>query len=146
MAEFTIRRAGEGDLSEVLRLLRQLWPDKPLDSAEYEPIYRKCLEDEGLRFFIVESAGAAIGFTSIAIRNSIWAKGKIAHIDELVVNEESRSGGVGGAVLAELEKIMRQEGCVRLEVDTMMDRRRAHEFYRRHGFEERAYIFTKKLS
>lgn len=146
MAEIKVRRVDEADFGDVLQLLRQLWPDRQIEAAQMKEIYSQCLLDTGLRFFVGEQDGRIICFASVAVRNSLWAQGKIAHIDELVVSQEGRSNGTGTMVILEIEKIMVAEGCVKLEVDTALDRDRAHEFYRRNGFFERAYIFSKSIN
>lgn len=141
-----MRVAEETDFGDVLQLLRQLWPDRLIEEVLMKEIYSRCLLDTGLRFFIGEQDGKVVCFASVAVRKSLWAQGKIAHIDELIVSQDGRSNGIGTMIVGEIEKIMVAEGCVKLEVDTAMDRQRAHEFYRRNGFSERAYIFSKSIN
>jgi GNAT superfamily N-acetyltransferase len=67
------------------------------------------------------------------------------YIDDLVTDENSRSGGVGHAMLAFLEQIAKQRGCPGMELDSGTQRTRAHKFYFREGFVIPSFSFRKEF-
>ncbi len=86
-----------------------------------------------------------IGFGSLTVKNSLWQAGPIAYVDELVVDEAHRGCGVGTRLLEELISLARLRGCRRIELDSALHREAAHRFYERHGFDNRAFVFSKPL-
>jgi GNAT superfamily N-acetyltransferase len=66
-------------------------------------------------------------------------------IDELVVDQNHRSRGIGGLLLQQLISIARSKGCRRIELDSALRREEAHRFYERHGFKNRAFLFSKPI-
>ena len=71
--------------------------------------------------------------------------GRKFYVDDLVTDEAFRSGGIGHAMLAFLEKLARGRGCDSLELDSGTQRTRAHKFYFREGFVIPAFVFRKDL-
>jgi len=71
--------------------------------------------------------------------------GRKFYVDDLITDEAFRSGGIGHAMLAFLEKLARARGCDSLELDSGTQRTRAHKFYFREGFVIPAFVFRKDL-
>jgi len=71
--------------------------------------------------------------------------GRKFYVDDLITDEAFRSGGIGHAMLAFLEKLARARGCDSLELDSGTQRTRAHRFYFREGFVIPAFVFRKDL-
>jgi len=71
--------------------------------------------------------------------------GRKFYIDDLVTDENMRSGGVGHALLAFLEQLARQRGCNGMELDSGTQRTRAHKFYFREGFIIPSFAFRKEF-
>ena len=67
------------------------------------------------------------------------------YVDDLVTDENSRSGGVGHAMLTFLEQIAKQRGCASMELDSGTQRTRAHKFYFREGFVIPSFSFRKEF-
>jgi GNAT superfamily N-acetyltransferase len=99
-----------------------------------------------LQAYLCASVGQkAIGFGSLTIKNNLWQAGYLGHIDEFVVDAEYRGRGVGTRLLTRLVELAREHGCRRVELDSAFERVGAHAFYKRHGFENRAFLFSKPL-
>jgi ribosomal protein S18 acetylase RimI-like enzyme len=77
------------------------------------------------------------------VKNSLWQKGFLGHVDELIVDTEYRGQGIGAMLLEHLVTVARERGCRRVELDSALHRKEAHEFYKRLGFESRALLFSK---
>jgi GNAT superfamily N-acetyltransferase len=67
------------------------------------------------------------------------------YVDDLVTAGTARSGGVGHALLAELERRARAAGCTVLDLDSGVHRRDAHRFYFRERMSISSYHFVKPL-
>lgn len=87
-----------------------------------------------------------IGFAPLTIKNNLWQAGNLGHIDELVVDQEHRGAGIGTTLLHEIIAAAKQRDCVRVELDSAFHREKAHKFYKRNGFDNRAYLFSKELN
>jgi GNAT superfamily N-acetyltransferase len=68
------------------------------------------------------------------------------YVDDLVTDEADRSTGVGHALLAWLETEARARGCPGIELESGVQRARAHRFYFREGFSIPSFSFRKSLS
>ena len=69
-----------------------------------------------------------------------------AWIPDLVVAEDSRSAGVGRALLARAEELARERGCWGMELESATWRDRAHAFYVREGWNDAGKSFSKLLA
>ena len=142
---FSIRQCCQNDFEPVCQLLRQLWPDKELDKAALKRVYERGVEATLEVYLCAVIGDDVVGFASLTIKNNLWQAGTIGHIDELVVHEGHRGHGLGTQLLNEIVAQARQQGCARVELDSAFHRTKAHQFYERHGFENRGYLFTKPL-
>jgi ribosomal protein S18 acetylase RimI-like enzyme len=133
------------DFPAVLTLLHQLWPDQPLAEDALHAVFGKALDSESRVCLCAVVGERVIGFGSLTIKNSLWQTGPLAHVDELVVDSACRGGGVGTRLLKELVGLAQRRGCRRIEMDSALHRDAAHRFYKRHGFENRACVFSKRL-
>jgi hypothetical protein len=71
--------------------------------------------------------------------------GKRFYVDDLVTDEARRSGGVGHALLAFLERLARSRGGDSIDLDSGTHRARAHRFYFREGYVIPSFVFRKEL-
>jgi ribosomal protein S18 acetylase RimI-like enzyme len=142
-ADIHIRRCRAEDFEDVVRLLRQLWPDKHVDAASIRMVFERAVASESQEYLCAAQDRHVIGFGSLTIKNSFWNEGFLGYIDELVVDVEYRGQGIGTKLLEQLAAVARQRGCRRIELDSAFHRKRAHQFYERHGFEARALLFSR---
>jgi ribosomal protein S18 acetylase RimI-like enzyme len=142
---FNIREANLTDFNSIYLLLRQLWPKLDLNYEQLEQIYRTAVDSDRQWLIVGESENQIIGFCSLNIKNNLWQAGSLGHIDELVIDEKQRGKGYGRALIRAITEIARKNGCKRIELDSAFHRESAHDFYESLGFENRAYLFSKKL-
>lgn len=140
-----IRKCSEADFNEVLMLLRQLWPDKPLNTRSLQSVYDIALSSENQKYICAVEDSKIVGFGSLTIKNNLWQEGRLGHIDELVVDNDYRGKGIGRQLLAQLIVLAKEQKCKRVELDTAFHRKEAHHFYEQQGFENRAYLFSMVL-
>jgi GNAT superfamily N-acetyltransferase len=140
-----IRPCSIEDFDGVLELLKQLWPDKHLDPVAIRVVYDRALDCDFQVYVCATDDENIIGFASLSVKNNLWQEGYLGHVDELVVDSDYRGRGVGTELLKHLIVIAKERGCRRIELDSGFHRPDAHQFYERHGFENRGYIFSKML-
>jgi len=142
---FQIRPCCAEDFDEVILLLRQLWQDKPLDPVVLRPIFNRALVSASKTYLCATDEKRVIGFGSFTVKDNLWPEGHLGYVDELIVDNEYRSKGIGKQLLEQLIVVARQKDCCRIELDSAFYRKESHRFYERNGFETRAYVFSKIL-
>jgi GNAT superfamily N-acetyltransferase len=71
--------------------------------------------------------------------------GRRLYVDDLVTSAGERSQGHGAALLRWLETHAVAEGCETLQLDSGLQRKRAHRFYEREGMHVSSLHFRKPL-
>ena len=144
-ALFEIRRCQPHDFDSLVVLLEQLWPDKELDIPSIKRVLDRALASKSQIHLCAVADNKLVGFVSLTIKNNLWQAGNLGHIDELVVTRECRGRGLGTQLLDAIVAQAREGGCSRVELDSAFHRKEAHRFYQQHEFENRAYLFSRKL-
>jgi GNAT superfamily N-acetyltransferase len=135
--EFSIREALATDEESAHQLIAALgYPDIAL--ADFKKAFAEVLNHPDALVYIAESADArTIGLMTISYRPQLRLAGTLVSIDELVIADEARGLGVGGALLKEAKGFAARLGAPRLELHTNRGRvsyQRA--FYVKNGFSE----------
>lgn len=134
--QFTVRKANKKDMPAVLELIKQLAEfEKEPDAVE---ITLKDLENDGFgenpAFFCYVAEvnskveGIALGFH----RYSTW-KGKIIHLEDLIVNQNLRGTGIGSALLDAFIKHAHKLGVKRINWEVLDWNEPAIKFYESKG-------------
>jgi glucosamine-phosphate N-acetyltransferase len=140
-----IREGTNADFDEVVFLLRQLWPDKAIDTQSLKTVYEQALLSKNQKYLCAVENNEVVGFGSLTINNNLWQEGNLGHIDEIIVDSNSRGQGIGRQLLSELINLAKEMKCKRIELDTAFHRKEAHRFYEQQGFEKRAYLFSMNI-
>lgn len=139
----TVREAGAADVEKIAAavesLLAELGGRCPARS-ELEAEARALLEDpEGGSVLIAEADGRIVGVLSASWQRAIHVPGVYATIQDLWVDEDWRSRGVGAELVEAIASQARARGVDRLEVglprETFAAIASTESFYRRNGFE-----------
>jgi len=129
-----------GWLERAERVHRQLRPQLPPDYVgKMQAVF-----GSGGEMCIVAESALVVGVAVFRYYENTFS-GRKFYVDDLVTDEAFRSGGIGHAMLAFLEKLARGRGCDSLELDSGTQRTRAHKFYFREGFVIPAFTFRKEL-
>jgi ribosomal protein S18 acetylase RimI-like enzyme len=94
---------------------------------------------------LVAEKGGIVGVLTTSMMTVLHRPKPVGRISMLVVAEEARGGGIGGALVAEAEKRLAAKGCGLIEVTSNRQRLRAHAFYEKLGYERTSYRFAKVL-
>jgi GNAT superfamily N-acetyltransferase len=100
--DFIIRNATAEDMPSVLGLIKELAEfEKEPDAVEVtvEELQNDGFsENPAFKCFVAEANGKVAGTAIVFNRFSTW-KGKILHLEDLVVSQEMRGKGIGTALL-----------------------------------------------
>ena len=149
----TIREATEADLPQLVALLAQLAPDIPdredLSSPlpyEYHLMLRRILETPGQHVFVLVERRKIVGSLALAITPNLSHKATPwAIVENMIVEEKSRSKGYGELLIRHAIEEARKAGCYRVSLTSNKRRTDAHRFYERLGFQRTHEAFRMDL-
>jgi ribosomal protein S18 acetylase RimI-like enzyme len=87
--------------------------------------------------------GQVVGLLSYSIRPDLYHAANSCLIEEIIVQESSRSQGVGSALIAELFSRLEAHRCAEVSLAVMPENTQAIRFYRTHGLTEEALFLEK---
>ena len=141
MVNVDVREATDGDADALARLCTQL--GYPAGAAAMPSRLGRLREDANARAFVAVQGGQLVGLVTIHLRDTLNHSTPIAQITLLVVDEATRSKGVGKALVRVCEEFARERGARRIAVTTALDRAGAHEFYERVGYRHTGRRYAK---
>ncbi len=130
----TIRVVGEGDLPDLLPLMRgycAFYETAPSDEA-LERLMRACLADPvatGVQLIARDDGGAAVGFATVYWLWSSTEARPIALMNDLFVSDAARGSGLGRALIDACAALAAERGVTVLEWQTAPDNHRAQRVY-----------------
>jgi len=133
---FTIRNATKNDMPAVLDLIKELaiFEEEP-DAVE---VTTESLVSDGFgnqpafKCFVAEVDDKVVGAAVVYNRFSTW-KGKILHLEDLIVNQNMRGNGIGSALLDEVVKHGHSLGVKRINWEVISWNEGAIKLYERKG-------------
>jgi GNAT superfamily N-acetyltransferase len=126
------------ELKRAAAVLLQLRPQYTL-----EKILKQIAKQQaaGFQVAMVEQDGKTLCVAGFVITEKL-AWGKHLYVDDLVTDTHSRSRGAGKAMIGWLKLYAREAGCRELHLDSGMQRKDAHRFYDREGFDRSSLHFV----
>jgi GNAT superfamily N-acetyltransferase len=134
---FSIRTAEAGEAELILPCYEWLFAPPGSKPPAWQADHalerlKKTLSDEGSALFIAENeAGEVIGICTVYIDIQSVRYGLRGWVEDLAVAPDSRSAGVGAALLRAAREWAKQRGATHLELDSGVRRTDAHRFYER---------------
>lgn len=126
------------EIDELLHLLNVLFTQ----DIEFEPDYKK--QKAGLEqiisnpsvgeILLMKVDGKVAGMVSLLYSISTALGGKVAILEDMVVDTEFRRKGLGKELLHEAIAFARERGCLRITLLTDFDNETAIKFYQNVGF------------
>lgn len=126
----------------VFALIKQLSPW--ITEVGYAEMLDHMLAN-GYKQAVAFQEGLPIAVCGYWINTKLYA-GKYVGLDNVVVHEACRSGGVGKILCDYVLELAQQEGCVSAMLDAYLPNEKAHPFYERQGFKKIGYHFMKKFN
>ena len=140
-----LREARADDAERMTELAAQL--GYPLAAGELAArLPQVAGADDAVVLVAVDESGVAIGWIHVELKATLLAP-LAAQVMGLVVDEASRSRGIGARLLERGEEWARERGCQTMLVGTRVTREDAHRFYRRQGYDllKTSHFFEKGL-
>lgn len=138
----TVRPATtDEDIARCFPVMRQLRPH--LEAADFVRRVRQ-QERGSYRMALLEEDGVVRAVAGYRLLEML-VRGRVLYVDDLVTDEGARSRGAGRALLGWLRDEAVREGCDSLELDSGVQRTRAHAFYFREGMHITGYHFLQLL-
>jgi GNAT superfamily N-acetyltransferase len=134
-----VRLATPADRDEVLRLARGLLIElggSPAPQEELHWLFDKLVANDGTGFAVIgEEDGAAKAVCTASFQMAIRTAGRYCILQEMFVELDSRSTGMGQGVIEFALQHAMASGCQVVELGTPRDGQRPIQFYERAGFE-----------
>ncbi len=141
-----IREAKPGEEERVVELYEWLFAPPGFMPPQWdEPYARRALAEaigaERSSVLVAEDGDALVGFCTAYLELNSVRFGQRCWVEDLAVDPERRSEGIGAALLNAAKDWARVAGATHLELDSGIDRVDAHRFYQREGGVGQSYSF-----
>jgi GNAT superfamily N-acetyltransferase len=148
--EATIRDAQPGEEERVLRMYEWLFtppgsrPNR-WDTERARLALTEAIVSPQSAVFVADDGGELAGFCTAYLDLNSVRFGRRCWVEELAVDPDRRSQGIGAALLNTAKEWARGAGADHLELDSGLDRSDAHRFYERERPSWRSYSFGWEL-
>ena len=133
---FIIRDGQKVDMKNVMRLIEELALFEKLPNeveiTEEDLLNDGFSEHPKFKTFVAEQNNKIIGTALFYERYSTW-KGRIIHLEDLIVTEQKRGSGVGMALYKSVLKYAYDLGAKRVVWDVLSWNKNAIDFYKSTG-------------
>ena len=137
-----IRHATKADLPIIYEFICGL-EEQRFDFDKFAACFDVCFHNSNNHYLIAEIDGKPVGFLSCHGQVLLHHCGTVYELQELYVDAEYRSHGIGRQLVAALMPIIDKQPYDILEVCSNMRRKDAHRFYLNNGFEQTSFKFKK---
>ena len=141
--EIVVREAKSKDSASVVQLINEMASLGNGQSPITEEYVNEYLASSVSRILLAEIQGQVVGLLSYSIRPDLYHAANSCLIEEIIVQESSRSQGVGSVLFAELFSRLEAHRCAEVSLAVMPDNTQAIRFYRTHGLTEEALFLEK---
>ena len=143
MEPICIRPLGHGDLTDAAALLTLLNPDTHA-AVIGERLDTLLADHSHYELFGAFTSEKLVAVAGAWIATKIWC-GRYLEIDNLVVDLNHRSAGIGSLLILHLESIAKARDCKTVVLDSYTANHSSHRLYHRLGFEIWGFHFVKPI-
>jgi GNAT superfamily N-acetyltransferase len=138
VSEFAVRAARPGEAPDLVPLYEWLFAPPGSRPPQWDPAVAadrlaEAIADEHSHVLVAESDGRFAGICTAYIDLESVRYGLRCWVEDLAVDPELRSRGIGSALLEAAREWARSHGASHLELDSAESRADAHRFYVREG-------------
>lgn len=142
-AAIDVRDAVVTDRDSVWPLTRDFATSFATSRTVFDEAYEVLLADPNSLLLVAdESESGIVGYLLASSHVTLFANGPVVRVEELMVDEAVRGGGIGRQLMTRAEAWARARGAGYLALAT----RRAGPFYKALGYEDSAVFFRKMLA
>ncbi|MEX2615322.1 MAG: GNAT family N-acetyltransferase [Alphaproteobacteria bacterium] len=139
-----IRSAVETDIPALTRLLGQLFGQeaefRPDDAAQRAGLLLILADPSAGTILVADDNGRLTGMATLLFTVSTVLGGRVALLDDLVVDHAMRGRGTGAALMRGVMDTCRRARVGRISLNSDRDNSAAHRFYERFGFKRSTMI------
>jgi GNAT superfamily N-acetyltransferase len=139
--DWRVRRLTLNDLDALFHLVEQFATSFKPERGPFEVAVQHIILDESAWLSVADYNGEVAGYCLGFEHYALFANGRVAWVEEIMVKEELRKKGIGKSLMEEFEKWARSRGAKLVALAT----RRASPFYAALGYEDSATYFRKLL-
>lgn len=136
------------DLPDILALyaVEDINNGNVLPLRDAENIFNKIQSYPNYKIYIAKCNKNIVGTFSLAIMDNLAHMGRPSGlVEDVVVEKEMRSQGIGKKMMEYALKICKESNCYKMCLSSSLIRERAHSFYEKIGFEKHGYSFLIKI-
>jgi GNAT superfamily N-acetyltransferase len=146
----TIREARAGEEGEIVAMYEWLFAPPGVKPPQWDrqmalDRLTEAIASQRSTVLVGEDDGALIAFCTAYLELNSVRFGQRCWVEDLAVDPERRSEGVGAALLKAAREWARKAGATHLELDSGLARTDAHRFYEREGGTRQSYSFGWEL-
>jgi ribosomal protein S18 acetylase RimI-like enzyme len=146
--QLEIRKANLRDIPSILRLYGSdgLKDKEILSVEEATQIFNKCLKYPNYSIYVATIDEKVVGTFELLIMDNLAHHGSPSGIvEDVVVDINYRSLGIGKKMMEFAMEICKQFGCYKLSLSSNLKREAAHRFYENLGFKKHGFSFLIEL-
>lgn len=139
---FEFRELDRRDSEIIIPLANKLHPT--MDAAVFGAYLAEMFDLPAYHCFGLFQDGRLVAFTNgwITVR---FYSGKQLEVDNVIVDQDQRSKGVGKYFFARIQEWATEHGCKTIELNTFVQNSKSHKFYYNEGYVILGFHFQKKL-
>lgn len=139
-----ITPARESDIPRLCRLLGVLFVQEaeftPDESKQAQALKAIITQPSVGEILVARDGDSIVGMVSLLYSVSTALGGRVATMEDMVVEPSHRAEGIGSALLEEIVALANQRACLRLTLLTDAVNLPAQQFYQRAGFRQSPMI------
>ncbi|MGA4722164.1 GNAT family N-acetyltransferase [Fictibacillus nanhaiensis] len=139
-----IRKAIEEDFAELAVLMGEL--GYPTTDEQMEKRFKEIHNDSNYHTIVVEEKGILLGMIGMFKGLAYEKDESYVRIISLVVKQEFRNKKIGKLLVDHAEQWAKEQGVLKLAVNTGKRRVDSHHFYKARGFDDTGAGFYKTIS
>jgi ribosomal protein S18 acetylase RimI-like enzyme len=136
MEQITYREAAENDISDILELYKQLFPENdelPLPKAR--EIWKDIINKKIKYFIAINDKNKIIATAFLAIIPNLTIKGDFGVIGNVITDRKYRKRGIGSEIIKNILDYAKRNNCFFVTVESNRNRTEAQSFYKDLGFD-----------
>lgn len=147
MTKPIIRTATTGDILQVVQLMNQLFEMEEgvsVNETNQKSGLEMLINHPHAAIVVAESEGNLVGMCTIQSMISTAEGGLTGWIEDMVVDQNIRAGGIGAQVLAFAEQWGKNQGFTRIQLMCDDNNAAGNNFYKKHNWQKTTWMCWSK--
>lgn len=139
-----IRKLELNDIEPSYKLLNELYNNEIVYDI-FKDKYNKSLQVDNFYGIVAKENGIILGILISRVVSRLVKQKDILFIDDLIVNKDYRSNGIGNLLLQKAIDYAKEKNCEMVELKSYINNEKSHKLYEKMGFKKQHYAFKKIL-